>query len=139
MIRDRQTFFSYIAYSLPIIFAGILFFIWNNTHPSTVGPLGILVVFIMLYGFWTTLFFIIVHLLLTFFHHNTLFQRLFRRSITQANYKKRASVAYYTASILAFAPVLLLAMQSVNQLSIRDIGLVFLFVGLAIFYMIRRI
>jgi len=47
-------------------------------------------------------------------------------------------VSYYIASIIAFMPVLLLAMQSVNQLTIRDVLLVVLFTGLAIFYVSRR-
>ena len=46
--------------------------------------------------------------------------------------------SYYIASIIAFAPVLLLAMQSVNQLTIGDVLLVVLFTGLAIFYIVRR-
>ena len=46
--------------------------------------------------------------------------------------------AYYVASILAFAPVLLLGMQSVGQLQIRDIVLMIAFVSIAIFYVLKR-
>jgi hypothetical protein len=40
--------------------------------------------------------------------------------------------------VLAFGPVLLLAMQSVGQLQFRDVLLVIVLLGLAIFYVIKR-
>lgn len=45
---------------------------------------------------------------------------------------------YYIASTVAFLPTLLLAVQSVGQLSITDVLLAFVFVGLAAFYVFKR-
>jgi|JRYG01.1.fsa_nt_gb hypothetical protein len=139
MVSSESNARIYLSYIIPIIVAGVLLGVWNSTNPATVGPLGILVVFILLYIFWVSVFFVLVHFVLTAFHHSLLLQRIFKRTGTHKSYKKREYLAYYTASVLAFAPVLLLAMQSVNQLSFRDIALVFIFVGLAIFYLLRRL
>lgn len=46
--------------------------------------------------------------------------------------------AYYIASVLAFGPVLLLAMQSVGQLQPRDVILAASFLVIAIFYVVKR-
>ena len=122
-------------YLTPLVSILLLFYLWNATNPGTVGPLGILFVFILLYLFWASTFFIVLHLGFTLFKKSSLF-RVFmnKRENKPFNWK----MSYYIASIIAFMPVLLLAMQSVNQLTIRDILLVVLFTGLAIFYVIRR-
>jgi hypothetical protein len=125
----------YVGYIAPIIFLGILLYTWQTTHPASVGPAGILGVFLLLYLFFTSLFFTIVHITLYLIHQSPLLNKYINMK-KRKNLKKH--VAYYTASILAFAPVLILAMQSVNQLSWRDVGLVIIFVCLAIFYVVRR-
>lgn len=125
----------YGIYFTPLISLLLLFYIWNTTNPGTVGPLGILFVFILLYLFWASVFFILLHLTFAIFRKTNLF-RIFmtRRENKPFNWK----LSYYVASIIAFMPVLLLAMQSVNQLTIRDVLLVLGFTGLAIFYILRR-
>lgn len=125
----------YTIYLTPLLSLIVLFYIWNTYNPGTVGPLGILFVFILLYLFWASVFFIILHLLFALFRKTSFF-RIFmsRRENKPFNWKQ----SYYVASIIAFMPVLLLAMQSVNQLTIRDILLVVGFTGLAIFYIMRR-
>lgn len=125
----------YGIYLTPIVSLLMLFYIWNTTNPGTVGPLGILFVFILLYLFWASVFFIILHLGFSLFRKSSLFHALLsRRDNKPFNWK----LSYYVASIIAFMPVLLLAMQSVNQLTIGDVLLVFGFTGLAIFYVLRR-
>ncbi len=125
----------YGIYLTPLISLLLLFYVWNTTNPGTVGPLGILFVFILLYLFWASIFFILLHLGFAIFRKSNLF-RIFmsRRENKPFNWK----LSYYVASIIAFMPVLLLAMQSVNQLTIRDVLLVLGFTGLAIFYILRR-
>lgn len=131
-IADRLWYGIYLT---PIVSLLMLFYIWNTTNPGTVGPLGILFVFVLLYLFWASIFFIILHLGFSLFRKSNLF-RVFmsRRENKPFNWKK----SYYIASIIAFMPVLLLAMQSINQLTIRDILLAVGFTGLAIFYVLRR-
>lgn len=125
----------YSVYLTPLVSIILLLYLWNTTNPGTVGPFGILSVFILLYLFWASIFFIALHLGFNIFKRSPLF-RLFmtRRENKPFNWR----MSYYVASIIAFMPVLLLALQSVNQLTIRDVLLVILFTGLAIFYIARR-
>lgn len=125
----------YGIYFTPVISLILLLYILNSTNPGTIGPLGILFVFVLLYLFWASLFFIMLHLVFAVFRKSSLF-RIFmsRRENKPFNWR----LSYYVASIIAFMPVLLLAMQSVNQLTLRDVLLVLGFTGLAIFYVIRR-
>lgn len=125
----------YSIYFTPLVSLFLLIYLWNTTNPATVGPLGILFVFILLYFFWASIFFILLHLGFSTMR-TSIFLRILmpRREAKPFNWR----LSYYIASIIAFMPVLLLAMQSVNQLSVRDIVLVILFTALAIFYVVRR-
>ncbi len=127
---------SYAVYALLLTSSGLLFYIWNATNPATISPLGILSVFVLLYFFWLSIFFIILHAGFILFKKTNVL-RFFTAGKKAKPLKPRA--AYYIASILAFMPVLLLAIQSINQLTLRDILLVFLFVLLAIFYVLKRL
>lgn len=127
--------FRFVGYIVPILSIIALFMLWNSTNPATVGPLGILTVFILLYIFWASIFFIFLHISFKIIERVDWIKAVLGGKHSP---KFKHQKAYYTASILAFIPVLLLAMQSVNQLTLRDIGLVILFVALAIFYVIKR-
>lgn len=109
---------------------------WNATNPATISPLGIMIVFVLLYFFWLSVFFIILHLSFLLLQKTAILKYFIDK---RQGKPFRERVAYYVASILAFMPVLILAMQSVNQLTLRDILLVLLFVILAIFYVIKRL
>jgi len=61
-----------------------------------------------------------------------------RRGVNIREWRIGVKRAYYIASIVAFGPVLLLAMQSVGQLQIRDVLLVMALLVLAIFYVVKR-
>jgi hypothetical protein len=127
---------SYVLYGLLVVSSGLLFYVWNTTNPATVAPVGILGVFILLYFFWLSVFFIIIHLGFLLLQKTNLLQLLINRRKGRS-FKPR--IAYYIASIVAFFPVLILAIQSINQLTIRDILLVIAFVCLAVFYVIKRL
>lgn len=130
-----QKFLRGIGYLLPFFALLILLFVLNATDPVSAGPGGILVVFLLIYIFWASLFFTILHLGLG------VASRLiikYRRSVTQRSLQVGVRKAYYIASALAFAPVLFLAMNSLGQLQARDIILVLSFMSLIIFYIIKR-
>ena len=124
---------SMVGYLMPLLSLSALLYAWNTTNPATVGPTGMLMVFFILYVFWASLFFIVFHI-----GFNFIGPRVQGRVKGKYTLHIKRQRAYYVASILAFAPVLILAMQSVNQLTIRDILLVILFVSLAIFYVLKR-
>ncbi len=127
---------SYAIYSLLILSSGLLFYIWNTSNTSTINPLGILSVFVLLYFFWLSIFFIILHLSFLLLRKTALLKFFIDK---RQGKPFRERVAYYVASIFAFMPVLILAIQSVNQLTIRDVLLVTVFVSLAVFYVIKRL
>jgi hypothetical protein len=118
-----------VIYLLPIIAMGTLLLFWNSTNPAEVGPSGVFVVFILLYLFWLGVMFILLRIA-TF-----VVKKLYKKVTAKHSSEK---LAYYIASVVAFVPVLLLALQSVGQLELRDVVLVFIFAALAIFYIIKR-
>lgn len=105
----------------------------QTTTPATVGPLGILFVFILLYvsvlGVLTFLLFGCSRIAVKII---TIFPR---RKPAQAVSLGRA---YYYSSVIALAPVLFIGMQSVGEVSIYDVLLVVLFVVIACIYIAKR-
>ena len=136
MLESIASRIWYTIYLTPFVSVVLLLYIFNSTSPETIGPFGILTVFILLYLFWASIFFICIHFSFALIKNTAMFQKMLaRRENKPFNWR----MSYYVASIIAFMPVLLLAMQSVNQLSIRDVILVLLFVVLAIFYVVKRV
>lgn len=116
-----------------IIAASVLLFFVSTTTPSQAGPLGILVVFLCLYGvlFSGTTFLIwgvqrvVVKLLSPF---------TVRRPMRPLSLSR----AYYFASIISLAPVMLVGMQSVGGIGVYEVGLVALFTIIGCVYIAKR-
>jgi hypothetical protein len=100
----------------------LLFVLVNLFSPLQVGPNGILGFFFLLYLLCATL------TLMGF----KAFRQLF---------KVRTSTIklLYLSATISFAPVMLIALNTLNQLQLIDIVLVFIFELLALFYIFRRI
>jgi hypothetical protein len=105
----------------------------QTTAPATIGPLGILFVFILLYvsvlGVLTFLLFgcsRVVSKIISTVTGRTLIQPL------------PLGRSYYYSSVLALAPVLFIGMQSVGKVSAYDVLLVVLFVVIACIYIAKR-
>ena len=127
-------FLRFIVYALPLLCVAGLFVVFNVSNPVDIGPGGILFVFILIYLTFASLFFIVLH-----FGVNLVSRYLSsRKTIDQRHWNIGVRRAYYIASVLAFAPVVFLAMNSVGQLQIRDVLLVTLLEVLAIFYIVKR-
>jgi hypothetical protein len=111
----------------------LLAMLLQTTTPATIGPLGILLVFILLYtsvlGVLTFLLFgcsrVIAKLIATLAIHKTIRPLSLSRS-------------YYYSSVLALAPVLFVGMQSVGEVSVYDVLLVVLFATIACIYIAKR-
>lgn len=121
-----------IGVSVAVAFVG-LFLMLQTTTPSTIGPLGILFIFILAYvlvlGVLTFLLFVL--------------SRLFLRVSRFFNSKKPHQPltllrAYYFSSVLSLGPIIFMGMQSVGEVGVYDALLVFLFVGVACFYVSKR-
>ena len=114
--------------ALPFVSAILLFVVMNITDP-TKNVASILLVFLLLYTFFASVFFIVLHELL----HRVRFGKQVVRSGKMSHQR-----AYYIASALAFVPVILLAMQSLQQVKVFDIVLVGVLTALIIFYIVKR-
>lgn len=130
-----QHLFKVLGYLVPAFALAALMLLMNTTDPISAGPGGILAVFLLIYIFWAGLFFTILHLGVG------VLSRLiirYRKTVTVRSVQLSIRKAYYIASALAFVPVLLLAMNSLGQLQVRDIALVSIFMFLVIFYIVKR-
>ena len=104
--------------------------ILQSTSPSTIHPVGILFVFI--------LFYLLALGVLTFFMFwcSRLLAKLFKRVL-----RGRAMTlqeAYYFATVIALAPVLLVGMRSIGRGTVWDFVLVIIFEVVACFYIAKR-
>lgn len=94
----------------------------NLTTPTSVGPLGVLVFFTMVY----VVIFGIVNLIVFGIHK-------------AAGSKKSERKIRYNAAMIAFGPVMLLLVQSFGSLNIATIAMVIVFVGLGCFVINKRL
>lgn len=103
------------------------------TNPSQAGPAGILGLFISVY---------VVVLVATTFGLAYV-SRLVGKLPVASQAKRRSALsikrAYYYSSILALGPVLILGMQSVNEVGLYEISLVGLLIGLGCVYVARKL
>ena len=108
----------------------ILSALLQSTTPSTIHPLGILVIFILLY--------VVALGVLTFCLYGC--WSLVVKTTSRASLKHEVTLqrAYYFASVLALAPVMHIGIRSIGRTSIYDTVLVILFEIIACFYITRR-
>lgn len=104
----------------------LLLILWHTTTPPQSGPLGILAVFALIYIFFTAF-----ALLLTGIA-SVIGARILGRP--SASPRRR----YYVSSVLGFLPVLYLTLLSMGGASIWGIILIIVFIGLMLFYVLRR-
>ena len=107
----------------------ILSAIMQSTSPSTIHPLGILLVFVVLY--------VLALGVLTFFIFwgSKLIRFVFSRTALAPLELKRA---YFYSSVLALAPVMIIAMRSIGRTGIYEVLLVVLFEIIAFFYIAKH-
>jgi uncharacterized protein YjeT (DUF2065 family) len=100
---------------------GLLFaagFMLFTTNPDRVGPVGVTIFFFILFGIFFTVFDYI--------------WRITTKTQRQPRYN------LYFIAVLAMLPTMLLALQSLSQLQIRDVGIVILLASIIIFYISKR-
>ena len=121
-----------IALSSMIAMAYLVFLL-QTTTPSTIGPLGILLVFILMY--------IAALGMLTFFIVGL--QKLLLKITVAIDARKAFAPmsfmrAYYFASVMALGPVMIIGMQSVSEVGVYELSLVILFLVIACVYVAKR-
>lgn len=113
--------------------AALLFVVLSASTPSRAGPLGVLLVFILVYVMMVGV------LMVTLQAGSSLLTRVGRLFGTRRPIEKiSVTHSYYYASVLALAPVMLLAMRSVGQIDWRQLLLVVLFTSIACIYIKKR-
>jgi hypothetical protein len=126
MQKLKEQLKKYLPYSLPIIsFVGLVVLL-NRTNPLDVGPAGILLVFGLAYVFISSALYLVLTLVMILLAYFVTITATSRRKL------------YYLSSIIALAPVFLLALNSIGQLEVKDFVLVLCLVGFACFYVVKR-
>lgn len=111
----------------------ILALVFSTTEPATVGPLGILIVFILLY--------VSVLGVLTFLLYGG--GKVISKVAKSFTVKKPFTPltlrrAYYFSSVIALAPVMMLGMQSVGSIGVYEVLLILIFELIACIYIAKR-
>src|SRR5690349_2423403 len=117
---------KYIIFVLPMVSLCFLGYILYITSPLTIGPAGILLVFVLVYVTIVGLLYVCLAVLLKII-----------ASLTQIKQPTKQKL-YYMTSIIGFGPVFLLALHSIGQLEIKDFLLVVLLIIVSCFYVSRR-
>jgi hypothetical protein len=111
----------------------ILAIILQTTTPATIGPLGLLFVFILLYvAALSALTFFIFGLSLV--AARVAASLTVRKPLQALNLRQ----AYYYGSVVGLVPVMLLGMQSVGAVGIYEAILILVFAALGCVYIAKR-
>lgn len=104
--------------------------ILQSTSPSTIHPVGILIVFILLY--------VLALGVLTFLLYGV--NKLFNSSMRNARAASTLTLrqAYYFASVLALAPVMYIGVRSIGRTGAYEMMLIIIFEIVACFYIAKR-
>jgi hypothetical protein len=100
----------------------------NYFNPNSIGPNGILIFFILFYFLCFVTTIMLLRLVVAVARLRTPGKRIIPRTR-----------GFYFASIVALAPVMLIALNTLGQLEFIDIVLVAIFELVALFYIQRRI
>lgn len=111
-----------------IIAAVISVAIMQLTTPATIHPIGLLVFFVCLY--------VVVLGVLT--HVIYIGHQLMRRYLRKHRPEMTLLRSYQFASVIALAPVMLIAMRTVGSVTVLDVVFIALFTTMAVFYVARR-
>lgn len=111
----------------------LLLFVLNYTTPVANGPFGILAVFIFLYLFFVgflahVIFFIsyIYNLLSVIF--------IYRKPVERFSFKR----ASFYSGVIAFAPIIVIALKSVGSIGFYELLLTIIFVLIGCLYVTKK-
>lgn len=128
LIQSLQRFFYSVRFTLGLMVSSLVgvILIMLNTSPLGLGPAGMLLAFAAFYLWFFSLFLGGVHVTKTL-----------RRHEDNAPSFMTGRLIMLSAA-WAFAPLILLALQSIGQLEVVSLGLVILFEVLISVYIIKR-
>lgn len=108
----------------------ILSALMQTTSPSTIHPAGILLIFVLIY--------VSALGVLAFFIYGTFYVLARMRKTPARSEGMSLTRAYYYASVLALAPVVLIGARSIGRTGMLDLILLAIFEVLACFYISKR-
>ena len=112
----------------------LLFVLLNVTNPSSAGPFGILVVFILAYmsslGVVAFLVYWSMRLISYFSKPFMLKKPIERLSLRRS---------YYYATVIAATPIMIIGLQSVGSIGVYELLLVIIFAAIGCLYISKRI
>lgn len=126
---------SLFVFLLLLLFVVMLYILLQSTDPASVGPWGILGVFILIYLMCLGILFLVFRFGL-YWAKKLLLSRSNPNAVVTNRFDEKK--AYYVASVLAFVPVTLLSMHAFSQIGWMDVGLVVVFVLIATFFITKR-
>ncbi|HEV2412893.1 MAG TPA: hypothetical protein VGS28_03780 [Candidatus Saccharimonadales bacterium] len=126
VLRKISFRWSFLIGSWIVLFGSVVF-VMNSLNPNNLGPDGILLFFALMY--LTILVTVVILMRLTI---------KFTRFGGRAGWKPTRAKRIYLSSIIALAPVMLIALNTLGQLETLDIILVAVFEVIALFYIQRR-
>lgn len=119
--------------SIGIILSGtgafiLLISLMNAFSPDQFVPIGALTIFLLIYVVCFALSFVVY----------SLFAGLFSMLITKCLVTSDSYRVYFYLAIISMAPVVMLAIQSIRDITVAEISLIMLFCILICFYISRR-
>ena len=119
--------------SIGIILSGtgafiLLVSLMNAFFPDQFVPIGALTIFLLIYVVCFALSFVVY----------SLFAGLFSMLITKCLVTSDSYRVYFYLAIISMAPVVMLAIQSIRDITVAEISLIMLFCILICFYISRR-
>lgn len=120
-----------IAVSMTIGLIGLIL-IMQLTTPATIHPIGLLAFFVCLYILMAGIFGVLIR------YFSKISSSLASRMRSLKRQPLSLVQSYRYGTVVAFAPVVLLAMQTVGGIQPLDVLFVVLFVGVALFYVAKR-
>jgi len=119
--------------AISILSGVLLLMLVNFTTPTSVGPIGILVFFLLLYlvclGLLTGVVFLLVYTASVLTRDQIRIRPILPISVKRA---------YYFSSVLSLAPILFLAIQSFGGISFLEFGLIIAFIALGCILVAKR-
>ena len=131
IVRDEMKQWILTGVAIMAAVGGLV--LLQTVSPSQAGPVGVLAIFLCLYIVTVAVIYFVLMAVSTLV-----------RLVVKENQRVRrlaewqAVKAYYYASVLGLAPIILLGFQSVGSISWFDVTLVVLFTTLACFYISKR-
>jgi len=112
----------------------VLILLLNLTTPGTIGPFGILMIFIFAY---ISLVGVIAYMIKgasrVISHLSVIF--IYKKPVAELSFKR----SYYYSTVIAAAPIMMVGLQSVGTVGIYDLFLILIFIIIGCLYVSKRI